>query len=159
MLSIVKLLTILSVFAFGFSSIDLRSARDRIKKTINDKEPGWQMTEDKLFAGSETEGVLSIKWEQNNKSVDALIMAGDSKQAAIKHYHGVRKHRSFGDIEMKIQDKPCTLAKGKCFVWVDVNFKRRGVAFVRGQVFGIVDSEDGSTAKRFADEIAGVLSP
>ena len=60
---------------------------------------------------------------------------------------------------MKILDDACILTGGKCFAWLDINFNRKGVAFVQGRFFGIVESEDGATAKRFTDEIATAISP
>lgn len=130
------------------------SLKDKVKNSIREKEPAWELSGDTEVAPDESSNITVLTWRQSKTSVEAVILTYESKESALKAYRGVERDRIFGGTTMNVSEDTSLTVGDERLVWADAHSPDiKGVTFVRGRTFIHIKTQDLSVAKMFAEVI------
>lgn len=151
-------LCVLSLVAPPLAAQGLLSLEDKIRSAVSDKEPLWELSQDRAFEVDQSSGVLLFKWRSHAQSVEAVLLVSEARESALKNYRDVEHGLSFAGTKMRVlRESAFTLGEER-FVWEAVDSaETKGVIFIKGRVFVFLKTQDAAVAKKIAEEIAAQI--
>ena len=85
------LIAILVLSSTSVSPQSIFSLNDKIVKSLKEKEPTGELTQDAPFKDESSSGIVLLTWKINAVSSEAIVVMSEKRDSALEHYRVLNK--------------------------------------------------------------------